>query len=129
MTTLYARTPAPATLTPPGLARLALIELRKATDTRAGRWLLVVIAVVTVGTACIVALTGKAPDHTLRHILSGTSAATALLVPLLGVMLVTSEWSQRTALTTFTIVPRRPPPRRSGCSCRSWPDPSGSSAA
>ena len=41
MTTLYAPTPAPMTLTPPPLARLARIELRKAVDTLAGtgRWL------------------------------------------------------------------------------------------
>jgi hypothetical protein len=31
----------------------------------------------------------------------------ALLLPVLGILLVTSEWSQRTALSTFALVPQR----------------------
>ena len=30
-----------------------------------------------------------------------------LLLPVIGVMAMTSEWTQRTALTTFTLSPRR----------------------
>jgi ABC-type transport system involved in multi-copper enzyme maturation permease subunit len=30
-----------------------------------------------------------------------------ILLPVLGILSVTSEWSQRTALTTFTLVPNR----------------------
>jgi ABC-2 type transport system permease protein len=105
--TLYARDPAPAALTPPGLARLTHVELRKATDTRAGRWLLIIIALIAVITAAVTALAGKDNGHTLRHILGNTAGLTALLLPVLGVLLVTSEWSQRTALTTFTLVARR----------------------
>jgi ABC-2 type transport system permease protein len=106
-TTLYARNPTPMTLTPPGLARLSGIELRKAADTRAGRWLLVVIAVIAVLTAVVASLAGKHSGHTLRHILGDTAGMTSFLLPVLGVLLVTSEWSQRTGLTTFTLVPRR----------------------
>ena len=105
--TLYARDRAPAALTPPGLARLSRVELRKATDTRAGRWLLILIALIAMVTAAVTALAGQDNGHTLRHILSNTASVTALLVPVLGVLLVTSEWSQRTALTTFTLVARR----------------------
>jgi hypothetical protein len=43
--------------TPPPLARLARIELRKAVDTRAGRWLLVLIGLVAVTGAAITAVT------------------------------------------------------------------------
>jgi ABC-2 type transport system permease protein len=105
--TVYARHPASPARTPPGLARLSRVELRKATDTRAGRWLLAVIALTAVLTAAIAALAGHHSERTLRHILSDTASLTALLLPVLGVLLVTSEWSQRTALTTFTLVPRR----------------------
>jgi ABC-type transport system involved in multi-copper enzyme maturation permease subunit len=107
--TLYAREPVPAApaSTPPRLARLARIELRKAVDTRAGRWLLAVIALVAVIAAAVASLAGHDSEHTLRHILSNTASFTSLLLPVLGVLLVTSEWSQRTALTTFTLVPRR----------------------
>jgi len=31
----------------------------------------------------------------------------AVLLPIIGILLVSSEWSQRTALITFTLVPRR----------------------
>lgn len=106
--TLYARDQAPASsLTPPGLARLSQVELRKATDTRAGRWLLIVLVLIAVTAAAVTSLAGQDDGHTLRHILSNTAGLTALLLPVLGVLLVTSEWSQRTALTTFALVPRR----------------------
>lgn len=107
MTTLYAPTPAPMTLTPPPLARLARIELRKAVDTRAGRWLGVLIGLVAVAGAVITAVTGDAGERNLPHVLGDTSQLVAVLLPVLGILLVTSEWSQRTALTTFTLVPQR----------------------
>ncbi len=107
MTTLYAPTAAPMTLTPPPLARLALIELRKAVNTRAGRWLLVLIGLVAVADAAITAVTDPASNHNVPHVLGDTSQLVAVLLPVLGILLVTSEWSQHTALTTFTLVPRR----------------------
>jgi ABC-type transport system involved in multi-copper enzyme maturation permease subunit len=109
MTTLYAPTAAPVTpaTLPPPLARLARIELRKAVDTRAGRWLLVLIALVAVAGAVITAVTGEAGERNLLHVLGDTSQLVSVLLPVLGILLVTSEWSQRTALTTFTLVPRR----------------------
>jgi len=105
--TMYAPTAAPVTLAPPSLARLVLVELRKAVDTRAGRWLLVLIALVAVAGAVIVAVTGETGERNLTHVLGDTSQLVSVLLPVLGILLVTSEWSQRTALTTFTLVPRR----------------------
>jgi ABC-type transport system involved in multi-copper enzyme maturation permease subunit len=105
--TVYAPTAAPESLAPPPLARLVLVELRKAVDTRAGRWLLVLIALVAVAGAVIVAVTGEAQERNLTHVLGDTSQMVSVLLPVLGILLVTSEWSQRTALTTFTLVPRR----------------------
>jgi ABC-2 type transport system permease protein len=107
MSTLYAPAPAPMTLAPPPLARLARIELRKSTDTRAGRWLLVLITLIALGTAVASAVTGHQSSHTLVHILGETGQLTSILLPVLGVLLVSSEWSQRSALTTFSLVPRR----------------------
>lgn len=97
----------PVALTPVSLARLVQIELRKAVDTRAGRWLLVVIALVALGTAILTAVTGSAGDRNLPHVLGDAVQLASVLLPVLGVLLVTSEWSQHTALTTFTLVPRR----------------------
>jgi ABC-type transport system involved in multi-copper enzyme maturation permease subunit len=94
------------TMAPP-LARLVWIELRKAVDTRAGRWLLVLVGLVALLTAVLTAVTKPASNHNLPHVLGNTSQLVAILLPVLGILLVTSEWSQHTALTTFTLVPRR----------------------
>ena len=102
--TLYAKQPTPMTLHPVRLARLVQVELRKATDTRAGRWLLLVVAAIAIMVAAITAFAGKEKGHTLQNVLANTTSLSALLLPVLGVLLVTSEWSQR---TTFTLVPRR----------------------
>jgi ABC-2 type transport system permease protein len=106
VTTLYAPTPAPMTAPPP-LARLVWIELRKAVDTRSGRWLLVLIGLMAVASAVLTGDTGSARNHNLPHVLGDTSQLVAILLPVLGILLVTSEWSQHTVLTTFTLVPRR----------------------
>src|SRR6201994_1213264 len=107
MTTLYAPTATPMPVAPSPLTRLTRVELRKATDTRSGRWLLALIAVIAVTGAVVAALTGGDSDHTLANILGVTAQVTVILLPVLGVLLVTSEWSQHSALTTFTLVPRR----------------------
>jgi ABC-type transport system involved in multi-copper enzyme maturation permease subunit len=90
----------------PSMATLTRIELRKSVDTRAGRWLL--IAIVTLA-ALVVVLTLFTGDdsRTFGGFLAGAQLPTALLLPVLGILSVTSEWSQRTALTTFTLVPDR----------------------
>ncbi len=36
-----------------------------------------------------------------------TAEIMSLILPVLGILLVTSEWSQRTGLTTFALVPQR----------------------
>jgi ABC-2 type transport system permease protein len=104
--------PAPTTL--PGtaaaavpLTRLTLVELRKLADTRAGMWLLIVIGFATVATSAI--LLGWAADDEMTFAAFYTFGLTpsAVLLPVLGILSVTSEWSQRTALATFTLVPAR----------------------
>ena len=44
---------------------------------------------------------------TLGSLFLGAVETTGILLPVIGILAVTSEWSQRTALTTFTLVPRR----------------------
>jgi ABC-type transport system involved in multi-copper enzyme maturation permease subunit len=103
--------PAPAAArapdTRPGLGRLALVEVRKMTDTRAGFWLLLSTAALTVATAVILVLAAAEDDSTLRNFLSAIVQPASILMPIVGILLVTSEWSQRTAMITFTLVPRR----------------------
>jgi len=90
-----------------GLARLTLVELRKLADTRAGLWLLMVIGVAAAGTAAI--QLAVSPDAELRFdsFLQFGLLPASVLLPVLGILSMTGEWSQRTALTTFTLAPAR----------------------
>jgi hypothetical protein len=91
----------------PSLGRLTVVELRKMLDTRAGLWLPLGVLALTLVTVVATGLTSHAHDHTLRHILGNALQPAAILLPVVGVLLVTSEWTRRTALTTFTLVPDR----------------------
>jgi hypothetical protein len=91
----------------PGLARLTAVELRKMTDTRAGFWLQLAVVLLTVAVVAVVCLFGNAQDQTLRGMLSIAVAPASVLLPIVGILLVTSEWSQRTGMMTFALVPRR----------------------
>jgi ABC-type transport system involved in multi-copper enzyme maturation permease subunit len=91
----------------PPITRLARVELRKMYDTRAGFWLLLSGLLITLATALITVLTGSDELHTLAETLDNCTQAINVLLPVVGILLVTSEWSQRTALLTFTLVPQR----------------------
>jgi ABC-type transport system involved in multi-copper enzyme maturation permease subunit len=94
--------------TPPvPFGRLVTVELRKMGDTRAGKWLLIVIGLITVLIVGLLAFVGDSDDHTFGNFLGATATPQGFLLPVLGVLLVTSEWSQRATLTTFTLVPHR----------------------
>jgi ABC-2 type transport system permease protein len=91
----------------PGLGRLTAVELRKMTDTRAGFWLLAGTVALVVAVVVLRAATGPAQDHTLRELLAIAVQPVAVLLPIAGILLVSSEWSQRTSLLTFALVPHR----------------------
>ncbi|MCZ2839014.1 hypothetical protein [Modestobacter sp. VKM Ac-2985] len=90
----------------PSLLQLVRVELRKSADTRAGRWLLIVIGLAVLGVVAISVFVEDAPKTFTDHF-GITQLPISILLPVLGILLVTSEWSQRTAMTTFTLVPRR----------------------
>ena len=92
----------------PGLsfATLLRVELRKATDTRSGRWLLTLI----VGLSAVVlgwALFHPADGVSFSSYGGPMAGVVAFLAPIIGLLAMTAEWTQRTALTTFTLAPRR----------------------
>jgi ABC-2 type transport system permease protein len=95
------------TLTRPPLPRLSWVELRKMVDTRAGFWLLAVVGAIAVGLVILVLAVGDAPDKNLESLFGFAVFGTSVLLPIVGILAVTSEWSQRTALATFTLVPSR----------------------
>ncbi len=101
------RTPAPDSGRRPSIARLTGVELRKMVDTRSGFWLALSTAALTAGMVVLIVLAGKARDHHLTDFTDGVVQPAATLLPIVGVLLVASEWSQRTTLSTFALVPRR----------------------
>lgn len=91
----------------PGLGRLVAVELRKMVDTRAGFWLPVAMVALTVIVVVVRLHVGDRADHTFQSALNVGLQPSAVLLPVLGILLVTSEWSQRTGLITFALVPVR----------------------
>lgn len=91
----------------PGLGRLVSVELRKMVDTLAGFWLPVAMVALTVVAVVVRLLVGDGTDHTFQSVLNVGLQPSAVLLPVLGILLVTSEWSQRTGLITFALVPVR----------------------
>ncbi|TQS43624.1 ABC transporter permease subunit [Cryptosporangium phraense] len=91
----------------PSLGRLTLVELRKMADTRAGRWLLASVGLITMGLVLVRLFAGPSDTRTADEFFAFALAGSGLLLPVLGILAVTSEWSQRTSLVTFTLVPRR----------------------
>jgi ABC-2 type transport system permease protein len=91
----------------PGLGRLVAVELRKMVDTRAGFWLQVAMVAITAVVVIVRCVVGDATDHTFASVLDVGVQPAAVLLPIVGVLLITSEWSQRTGLITFALVPVR----------------------
>jgi ABC-type transport system involved in multi-copper enzyme maturation permease subunit len=87
--------------------RLVRVELRKMADTRAGFWLLFTVAAVTVVAIGAVFIWGDGTDRTFLDLLAFGGFPQTILLPILGILLITQEWSQRTALVTFTHEPAR----------------------
>ncbi|GAA1885820.1 ABC transporter permease [Asanoa iriomotensis] len=107
LTTTPAAATTPRTFTRPGILRLTGIELRKMADTRAGFWLMVATALISVAIVVIQLFAADPPDQTFKNLFQSTLFPVAVLLPVLGILSVTSEWTQRTALTTFAITPQR----------------------
>jgi ABC-2 type transport system permease protein len=89
------------------LGRLTVVELRKLADTRAGLWLLIVIGLAAAGTAAILLFAAPDGEQTFAAFFTFAQLPAGVLLPVLGILSMTSEWTQRTALTTFALVPQR----------------------
>jgi hypothetical protein len=76
-------------------------------DTRAGWWLEIGVLTAMAITVIVTCLAGHPDQRTFQHILGNALLPAAILLPIVGMLLITSEWSQRTTLTTFALVPRR----------------------
>lgn len=89
------------------MTRIVAVELRKSFDTRSGFWLLAsvgILAVIATGATILFA-----PDDAIAYDSFGAAIGIpmAIILPMIAILSVTSEWSQRTGLTSFTLVPHR----------------------
>ncbi|GAA1448491.1 hypothetical protein GCM10009641_76620 [Mycobacterium cookii] len=88
-------------------SRLVAVELRKMFDTRAGFWLMASVGIVAVLATAVVII--WAPDEAITQNTFSTAIGMPLSVvlPIIAILSVTGEYSQRTGLTTYTLVPWR----------------------
>ena len=110
-------TPAPAPIDLAGdripFARLVGVEVRKMVDTRAGMWMLITMAAISFVVCGVLIAVGEGDDISMATFLGFITMpmlvgdARDVLLPIMGIMSATQEWSQRTGLATFTLVPRR----------------------
>ena len=91
------------------------IELRKYAGTRSGRAVLVAVASLTVLLAVVGALLAGGRPLPLARALSYPTTMLEIGLPVVVVLLFTSEWSARDAVQTFLLRPRRGVVLRSKC--------------
>jgi ABC-2 type transport system permease protein len=92
---------------PIAFGRLLRAEWRKTTGTRAARWLLAAVALTTIGGLEIPLLFPRDISQSRASYLTWAGLGLTRLLPIVLMLAMTAEWSQRTALITFTQEPRR----------------------
>jgi ABC-2 type transport system permease protein len=83
------------------------VELRKMFDTRSGFWMMVGIAAAGLIATVSVVLFSSDSGLTYDSFAGAVGVPMTILLPVLAILSVTGEWSQRAGLTTFTLVPHR----------------------
>lgn len=92
--------------TGPSLPALVRLEIRKSLSTRSGRSVAVASAGLVPAAAAVLASGGDELDAVVGP-MAGFGMVTALLLLALGVLATATEWTHRTAETTFLLVPSR----------------------
>jgi hypothetical protein len=108
--TAVAATRRPARATPPRripLARIVAVELRKSFDTRSGLALLASIGAAALLTTGAVIAWAPETEFTYSRFTLAIGLPMSVILPIIAVLSVTAEWSQRSGLATFTLVPHR----------------------
>jgi hypothetical protein len=89
------------------LARIVRVELRKSFDTRSGFWLLASIGLAALLTTGAVIAWAPQSEFTYSQFTLAIGVPMSVILPIIAVLSVTAEWSQRSGLATFTLVPHR----------------------
>jgi ABC-2 type transport system permease protein len=87
--------------------RIIAVELRKMFDTRSGFWLMASIGILALLATGGTILFAPEEAQTYEAFASAIGFPMAVVLPMVAILSVTSEWSQRSGLTTFTLVPSR----------------------
>ncbi|MFL6156251.1 MAG: ABC transporter permease [Marmoricola sp.] len=95
------------TVDPIPMSRIVAVEVSKMFNTRSGFWLMTSVGITA--TIATIATILFAPDSELVYdnFAAAVGFPMSVILPMIGVLAITSEWSQRTGLTTFTLVPHR----------------------
>ncbi len=99
--------PARRIVRPIPTTRLVKIELRKMFNTRSGFWMLLSIGVLSVIATGAVLIFAPDSEIAYENFAAAIGFPMSVILPMIAILGVTSEWSQRSGLTTFTLVPSR----------------------
>lgn len=97
----------PSALEPIPFSRLVRVEWAKATDTRAARWLLALVALSTTAIMLVPLLVPTSSEQNYATYLRVAALGLTVLLPVVAILMFTGEWSQRSVMITFTQEPRR----------------------
>jgi ABC-2 type transport system permease protein len=89
------------------LSRVVGVELRKMFDTRAGFWLMASILIAALISTIATIVFAPESDLTFYTFSEAIGFPMTVILPIIAILAITGEWSQRTGLTTFTLVPHR----------------------
>jgi ABC-2 type transport system permease protein len=87
--------------------RVVGVELRKMLDTRSGFWLMASIGIAAVLATGAVLVFAPDDQLTYNNFAAAIGFPMSVILPMVAILSVTSEWTQRSGLTTFTFVPDR----------------------
>jgi ABC-type transport system involved in multi-copper enzyme maturation permease subunit len=88
-------------------SRMVSVEIRKMADTRAGIWLLGLTVLVTAAFMIIFFFVADSDERIFGNFIGIAATPQGFVLPVLGILLITSEWGQRTAMVTFALEPSR----------------------
>jgi len=89
------------------MSRIVGIETTKMFDTRSGFWLMTSVGILAVLATGATLLFAPRAELTYDSFAAAIGVPMSVILPMIAVLAVTSEWTQRTGLTTFTLVPHR----------------------
>ena len=89
------------------MSRIVGVEATKMFNTRSGFWLLTSVGILAVLATAATLLFAPREELTYDSFAAAIGVPMSIILPMIAVLAVTSEWSQRTGLTTFTLVPHR----------------------